>query len=458
MDVLSRKRHGPRSVMTGIGRRRRKTESSIMKSSVARSIVTMCFNVMLWGVALWATASDSESYIHVAVESMSKPEVVSRNLRSESPPSTDTSNLHSSKNLHGMTNMKVSTTDSAMQQLEQKASEPASSEPPNESNSQLETISPILCTQKLANRKSDSTDPNQHLKESAYKHITLTDPNMYISLHDETFDDMRWAYIYKKGNYYETGITEQFRSILRNTTQPGLVIDVGMNIGWFTVYSRAMGHKVAGFDPNPIMHTRLCESLKLNGWLEDNTVQSFAYGLGAEPAMLQFTTGKNPGKASFFEDRMAKRFRKKSEVPVVRLDDVADQHGWITDVNTPIYLWKLDVEGYEYHVLEGSRKLLQSRRVQNIILENSDHDPQHVVDMFIQLYRAGYEMKMLSSTEGKPCRPKLVESLNEMFAKVATSSAESLLDKPEIALFTRVTYNIWWVRRKDHTIDINKKS
>lgn len=35
-----------------------------------------------------------------------------------------------------------------------------------------------------------------------------------------------------KGNYYETGITEQYRQILANTTRAGLVLDVGMNIGW----------------------------------------------------------------------------------------------------------------------------------------------------------------------------------------------------------------------------------
>ncbi|KAL3942267.1 MAG: hypothetical protein SGBAC_003506 [Bacillariaceae sp.] len=275
---------------------------------------------------------------------------------------------------------------------------------------------------------------------------------MYISLHNKKYDDMRWAYIYKKGNYYESGITEQFRSILGNTTEPGLVIDVGMNIGWFSVYSRAMGHKVVGFDPNPTMHTRLCESVQLNGWLEDSTVQSFAYGLGAETAMLPFTIGKNPGKASFFEDRMAKRFRKKIEIPVVRLDDVADQQDWLNDdARTPIYLWKLDVEGYEYHVLEGAKKLLQSRRVKNILLENSNSDVQQVAKMHTDIYSAGYEIKMLSNTEGTPYRSKMVAPLNKIFAQAA--SVESLLDKPEITLFTKVTCNIWWVLREDHMIE-----
>ena len=34
-----------------------------------------------------------------------------------------------------------------------------------------------------------------------------------------------------KGNYYETGITDQFHEILAEL-KPGLVLDIGMNIGW----------------------------------------------------------------------------------------------------------------------------------------------------------------------------------------------------------------------------------
>ena len=40
-----------------------------------------------------------------------------------------------------------------------------------------------------------------------------------------------------KGSYYETGITEQFHQILANATRKGLVLDIGMNIGWVRVAS-----------------------------------------------------------------------------------------------------------------------------------------------------------------------------------------------------------------------------
>lgn len=54
----------------------------------------------------------------------------------------------------------------------------------------------------------------------------------------------------KKGEYYETGVTAAFHTILGkydSSVRPApLVIDIGMNIGWFSLYSRAHGHDVAG--------------------------------------------------------------------------------------------------------------------------------------------------------------------------------------------------------------------
>lgn len=416
---------------------------------MARPILFTFCNVLLFGVVLWGSDADKSSYSHVALESILQSELPSRRLNST--PQTSSTPISTSE-----TNIEVSSTNAESKQQDPVKEQPpvkseeATLSPNNLTKKQVEKVSPIQCDQQLANRKSDEADPNQKLDESPYKHINLTNPNMYISLHDAKFDPMRWNAIYNNGNYYETGITEQFRSILQNTTKPGLVIDVGMNIGWFSIYSRAMGHKVAGFDPNPIMHTRLCESLQLNGWLDDNTVKSFSYGLGAEPAVLKFTTGNNPGKASFFEDRMAKRFRKQSQVSVVKLDDVADQQGWLADSDTPIYLWKMDVEGYEYHVLEGAQKLLQSGRVQNIIMENSNKDIEQVAKMYTNIYNAGYEIKMLSNTNGGPVRQSTIDPLNKIFAEA--KGAKSLLENQEIAYFTRLTLNIWWIRRDENEV------
>eukprot|EP00980_Cylindrotheca_fusiformis_P005898 scaffold1242_cov123-Cylindrotheca_fusiformis.AAC.7 len=209
-----------------------------------------------------------------------------------------------------------------------------------------------------------------------------------------------------------------------------------------------MGHSVVGFDPNPVMHTRVCESLELNGWLNKNTVQTFAYGLGESDAILDLTTGYNPGKASFFEDRLAKRFRRKMKVPVVKLDDVADQQGWITNEDVPIYIWKLDVEGYEYHVLGGAQKLLHSGRVENILMENSIQDMRQMVDMYAAIYHAGYEIKMLSGVTGNAYHPELVPGLNTAFQGSFVGMDLDAVDKVTVPFLAKTVCNIWWTKRE----------
>ena len=310
-------------------------------------------------------------------------------------------------------------------------------------------IEPVSCSERLAGRSGDAQDPNQGytVDKLPKKYVNETDPKFWISLHKEYFDQLRWVHIYKNGNYYETGITDQFKEILHSRDKKGLVIDVGMNIGWFTVYSRAMGHDVVGFDPYPIMHTRVCESVDLNGWLNDNSVKTFIQGLGEKTETLNITTGKNPGGTSFDEDRLAKRFRKKLEVSVVRLDDVAEQQGWITN-EEPIYILKMDVEGYEYYVLGGASKLLQSRKIENLILENSNKDLRQVIDMYAAIYDAGYEVHMLSDVQGNPYHEEMIPGMNKELQGLSPGAELSQAGE-NIKFLAEVSCNLWWKRRNE---------
>lgn len=197
----------------------------------------------------------------------------------------------------------------------------------------------------------------------------------------------------KQGEYYETGLTQLFHRILSKydaTKQPNppLVLDIGMNIGWFSLYSRAHGHDVAAFEPNPIMFLRVCESLKYNNWDEDNE-QSFSlwnYGLGAQAGVFNLTLGKNPGGSSFHEDRLAKKFRSYIPVSVVTLDSIVTQEGWL---DRTISLMKVDVEGFENYVFEGGKTLIYHGNVENIVMENSINNITIVGEMVDMLYDAG---------------------------------------------------------------------
>ena len=333
------------------------------------------------------------------------------------------------------------------------------------------TWPPVHCPTHMANRRDPDTsiDPNMNYAESPKRYINKTSyPPFWISLHKQVFDPMRWASIMVGGEYYETGVTRQFSTILANQSR-GLVIDIGMNIGWFSLLARAYGHDVVAFEPNPKMHYRMCESIQLNGWDTDSgnvntdarTVQMFPYGLGVEIGTFNLTTGRNPGGSSFYEEKLAKRHRKVMPVRVTTLDTVALQEGWIPardpDPTSPvmhIHLMKIDVEGFEPFVLQGGQKLLNSGRISNIILENSNADETLVIDMFVRLYQAGYRCKLISDVNGKKSKTGEPSALNNeienyIAAKAKASPAGGETVKVEesdwvMKWLVKHTLNLWW--------------
>ena len=62
-----------------------------------------------------------------------------------------------------------------------------------------------------------------------------------ISVHNETYDPVRWKSIYKQGTYYETLVQERFVNILSTNHNhhplTSIVVDVGANIGYYIPYS-----------------------------------------------------------------------------------------------------------------------------------------------------------------------------------------------------------------------------
>ena len=101
----------------------------------------------------------------------------------------------------------------------------------------------------------------------------------------------------KYGKYYEAGLTEHYKQILggRSTS---LVVDVGLNIGWFSLWALALGHNVVAFEPNSANILRVCQSVDLNQF-ETNSIQIFRLGLGDTPGEMKLSwMGANPGASA----------------------------------------------------------------------------------------------------------------------------------------------------------------
>ena len=154
-----------------------------------------------------------------------------------------------------------------------------------------------------------------------------------------------------EANNYEQDVTAVFRRLLR----PGMgVIDVGANIGYFTMLSATLvgaeGHVLA-VEPNP-RNLRLLEaSRRLNGFAQVTVAQVAA---GRETGLLVLHAAQSNGTTSMPPDGFDALLTAET-VPSLRLDDLASS-------GRRIDLIKVDVEGAEYNALLGGRGIIARDR------------------------------------------------------------------------------------------------
>ena len=255
---------------------------------------------------------------------------------------------------------------------------------------------PVHCARAEHRARVQTYDEN---KGELYKTKTRTKPPFWISFHSREVDKVRWS-TYETGVYYEKDVTAHATSILSGKPT-GLVIDVGMNIGWFSLLARSLSHNVVGFEPNPLNHVRLCESLQLNGWV-DGSVQVYASPIGKidnDPS-VKFSFGSNPGAGGLRAGGYLGQ-RTLPDIHTVTLDTLAKQKGWIQS-SIPIYLLKIDVEGADPDVILGAGELLRSHKVLNIFAElKSDSRYELMVQ---QILSTGYKIKHYGNWKGKAMR------------------------------------------------------
>ena len=146
---------------------------------------------------------------------------------------------------------------------------------------------------------------------------------------------------------YEPDVTAVFRRILK----PGMgVLDLGANIGYFTMLSAALvGTEglVVAVEPNPANVKLLEASRRLNGFGQVTACQVAA---GREPGLLVLNTSHSNGTTSGLPDDVNALLGAEI-VPCVRGDSLVPS-------GRRVDLIKVDVEGAEHNALLGCSETL----------------------------------------------------------------------------------------------------
>lgn len=143
--------------------------------------------------------------------------------------------------------------------------------------------------------------------------------------------------------------------------RPGeLFVDIGANVGSYTVLASAVGANVICVEPVPRTFQALVDNLRLNDLL--GTVVAVNAAVGKEAGTLSFTSGLDScNHVSLAGDADV------IEVPVQTLDLLCEKR-------VPAVV-KMDVEGYEPAVIQGGLETLA--RTGAVIAEISGHSTRY---------------------------------------------------------------------------------
>ena len=281
---------------------------------------------------------------------------------------------------------------------------------------------------------------------------TVVERPFFVSVHNENYDPVRWS-IMNFGYYYEAVLTNFFYEVLLNVPENPRVLDVGGNIGWFTLVARSAGATVDVFEPNPANLQRLQESLSLNGWgyslgsanaTTDAKVHIHHAGVYQEDSFLPWkNNAENPGQTTIKLRGDSKEFDGLPRIPVYALDSFARKQGWF-DTPISISILKVDVEGLEPRVFAGATQLLESRMIDNILMEITVRRHVHKrknEPMLQLLHDSGYVLYKHGEYRG----PNLLSNFSR------GNSAELL----EYCMNLK-QMNLWWKKDTDSVLHPNQ--
>jgi FkbM family methyltransferase len=182
------------------------------------------------------------------------------------------------------------------------------------------------------------------------------------------------------------------------------LLDIGGNVGAHTVYAQAAGYSVVSFEPLPqneaIIRTNLCFNDP-----HQERVTLFTKGLGSEPTFCKQYSAPNYNRGNGVvscngstPQHADGHLTYRGQMEVVRMDDVLLPCNGGTEPPPDMVFgaMKMDVEGFEPHVLKGGRGFLTQARIPYIVFEigrMSEEQRREVLKFF---YGLGYQ----ASTQG----------------------------------------------------------
>lgn len=183
-----------------------------------------------------------------------------------------------------------------------------------------------------------------------------------------------------------------------------IVFDIGANIGLFSLFFAKSVHpngQIFSFEPNPIVYKELLRNLAVNNFSNIRTFQ-LAVGSSNYKDKLVFPLS-NKGTGTLNKNIQADITSRNSldivtaEIEVVSLDNFIFNE----ELSLPDFI-KIDVEGFEFDVLNGMKNILRNKKpelyieIHGVPLEEKEDNIINIVNL---LNKYNYNIKLVETNE-----------------------------------------------------------
>lgn len=197
-------------------------------------------------------------------------------------------------------------------------------------------------------------------------------------------------------------------AIVAALPENGVLLDVGANIGLFSLYAAFArpDSRVIAFEPHPKLHACLSRTVQES---RIGNLEALRVAAGAAPGTLPlYMDETDSGGHSLLEEALTNNRSASSrvEVPVLRLDDVARERGL-----QRVDVIKIDVQGFECEVLRGAAGLL--RDFKPTLMLELDY---RMADKVLAAIQGGYEFRQIGSESWRPLGELAVEAERSLAA------------------------------------------
>jgi FkbM family methyltransferase len=269
----------------------------------------------------------------------------------------------------------------------------------------------------------------ERLHPVGVKEIRLAQMNSGLKFQVDLGDRLGCDIYY--GYYQEYFDSQLFFSLLDSEA---IFLDIGANFGYYAITAaKSIGKKnsVHAFEPNENAYQLLQANVEINGFQE--TVCTHQICVGAEDGEVDFYVTEESSFSGMSSTGRAK-LREKVRVPICCLDSILPQLGL-----SQIDAIKIDVEGYEFSVLQGAKETLRKSPNLAIAMEVSaknldEQRREALVCVLTDIYELGFRGWVVKPTQetlvaiATPQEAANLRSAN-LFLVVSHSERERRLQK-----------------------------